>query len=64
MLWPEAAARLARTGYAVREGVGRGQVILFAWSPYFRAYWKGSGRLLANAIVYGPSLGASQPHVW
>jgi len=64
LLWPEARERLATTAYATTERLDAGQVIFFAWSPYFRAYWKGSGRLLANAIVYGPSLGASQPHVW
>ncbi len=64
LLWPEAVERLALTAYVTVERLGAGQVILFASSPSFRAYFKGTARLLANAVVYGPSLGASQPHVW
>ncbi len=63
LLWPEAAQRLANAAYLIREAVGDGQVILFAAPPYFRGATWGTARLLANAIVYGPGLGASQPIV-
>jgi len=64
LLWPEARERLATTAYAAVEKLGAGQVILFAFSPCFRGYLKGTERLLANAVVYGPSLGAKPPLVW
>lgn len=59
LLWPEAADRITHTAYLTREGVGRGQVILFASSPTFRAATLGTTRLLTNAIVLGPGMGAS-----
>lgn len=59
LLWPEAAARLANSAAVTREGVGRGQVILFPSSPNFRAATLGSRRVLLNAIVYGPGCGTS-----
>jgi len=61
LLWPEATHRLANAAYLTRESVGAGQVILFADSPNFRASTLGSARLLMNALVYGPGLGARQP---
>ncbi len=64
LLWPEAAARLARTAYVTREGVGRGQVILFLSEPEFRGWTLGTRRLLVNAVLYGPGLGTSWPAPW
>jgi hypothetical protein len=64
LLWPEARERLAATAYVTVEPMGDGQVILFASSPSFRGFFKGTARLLANAIIFGPSLGAKQPLVW
>ncbi len=64
LLWPEARERLADSAYCTVERSGSGQVILFAASPIFRDWFKGCGRLLANAIVYGPGAGASQPSAW
>lgn len=60
LLWPEAADRLAHSAYATQEGVGKGQVILFHGSPTFRAATRGSTRLMMNAIVCGPGMGASR----
>jgi len=60
LLWPEAADRLAHTAYMTRERVGAGQVILFASSPTFRAAALGTTRILANALVCGPGMGAEQ----
>jgi hypothetical protein len=59
LLWPEAAQRLANSAVVTREGLGRGQVILFAGTPNFRASTRGHARLLANAIIYGPGFGAA-----
>jgi len=59
LLWPEAGQRLANSAAVTRESLGRGQVILFAGSPTFRAATRGTARLLANAIVYGPGLGTA-----
>jgi len=64
LLWPEAAGRLARTAYLAREQVGRGQVILFVDDPNFRAWTLGTRRLLLNAILYGPGLGAEWSSPW
>ena len=61
LLWPEAAQRLASASYLTREGVGRGQVILFAAPPSQRAGTEGTIRLLSNALVLGPGLGAEAP---
>jgi hypothetical protein len=64
LLWPEAAGRLAKTAYATREGVGRGQVILFLDDPDFRSWMLGTRRLLLNAILYGPGLGTRWSSPW
>ena len=61
LVWPEARQRLARSAWATTESVGSGQVILFADVPGFRGYHALSARLFGNAVVYGASLGASQP---
>jgi hypothetical protein len=64
LLWPEAAGVLARTAYLTREPVGRGQVVLFADEPNFRAWTLGTRRLLLNAILYGPGLGTQWSTPW
>ncbi len=64
LVWPEARKRLAQTAYATVERVGHGQIILFAHDPFIRGYFEGSGRLLLNAMILGPGLGASQPIPW
>jgi len=58
LLWPEGRERWANTAYITRESMGKGQVILFAGEPIFRGYCHGTERLLINAILYGPGLGA------
>ena len=63
LLWPEAAQRLANAAYLTREAKGNGQVILFADTPAFRGSTLGTNRLLLNALVYGPALGADHPIV-
>ncbi|HKQ60830.1 MAG TPA: M14 family zinc carboxypeptidase [Candidatus Polarisedimenticolaceae bacterium] len=64
LLWPEAAGRLARTAYATREGVGRGQVILFLNEPEFRGWTLATRRLLTNAVLLGPGVGTSWSAPW
>jgi hypothetical protein len=60
LLWPEARERIASSAWVTRESVGRGQVILFAHAPAFRAAQLGAIRVLENALVLGPGMGASQ----
>jgi hypothetical protein len=64
LLWPEARERWANTAYCTRESMGKGQVILFADEPFFRAYFHGTRRLLENAILLGPGIGTSFPAPW
>lgn len=64
LLWPEAAGRISRTAYLTREGVGRGQVILFSDDPNFRGYSRGTARLFLNAVLLGPGLGTERTVPW
>ncbi len=64
LVWPEAQIRLADSAWLARHRLGYGQVILFAHSPVFRGSWNGTARLLGNAAILGPGLGASQPSKW
>ena len=64
LLWPEARLRLANTSYCTRERAGQGQIIMFAHEPNFRAYFRGSERLLSNAVLYGPGMGAYWTPKW
>jgi hypothetical protein len=54
-MWPEAQEALARTPYLWLEPKGRGQVILFADDPNFRATQLSTLRLFFNAVVLAPS---------
>lgn len=56
LLWPEARARIADSAWLTVEDLGRGQVISFAASPVFRGSWRGTARLLGNAVVLGPGM--------
>jgi len=60
LLWPEARDRIANSAWVTRESVGRGQVILFAHAPAFRAAQLGAMRVLENALILGPGLGTNQ----
>lgn len=58
LLWPEARERIANAAWVTREPVGAGQVILFAHPSAFRAAQIGAMRILENALILGPGLGA------
>ncbi len=64
LVWPEARRRLADGAYMTRQGMGRGQLILFAVDPVFRGYAHGTSRLFLNAVILGPGVGASTPAPW
>ncbi len=55
LVWPEAAAYIARTAWLIRESAGRGQTILFCTDPVFRGYSLGTERLLLNSVLLGPA---------
>jgi hypothetical protein len=54
-MWPEARKALAKSLYLWLEPAGRGQVILFADDPVFRAAQLSTVRMLFNAICLGPA---------
>lgn len=54
-MWPEARKALARTLFAWVEPAGRGQMILFAEDPNFRASQLSTLRMFFNAVVLGPT---------
>jgi len=64
LLWPEARSRWTNTAYVTVEKIGKGQVILFAGDPFFRAYFHGSGRLLINCLLLAPGMGTYQSVPW
>jgi hypothetical protein len=64
LLWPEAAGRLAKTAYCAREGLGRGQVILFLDEPAYRGWALGTSRLFLHAVLYGPGMGTQWSAPW
>lgn len=53
---PDSKETIAGHAALVVENSGRGQVILFADNPNFRAFWMGTQRLTVNAVVFGPFL--------
>lgn len=53
--WEESIERMPGTVFAYEERVGGGRVIAFAEDINFRAYFRGTNRLLLNAVVVGPS---------
>jgi hypothetical protein len=51
--WPNTERLIARTTWAAVEPQGRGHVVVFAEDPLFRAFWRGTGRLVTNAMLFG-----------
>lgn len=64
LMWEEARARWGETVYAARDGVGSGQVIVFASIPNFRGYYHGAERMLLNALFIGPGMGSATRVEW
>jgi hypothetical protein len=53
--WPDNTERLLKgTAWAVVENQGDGRVVLFLGDPLFRGFWRGTARLVTNAILMGP----------
>jgi len=54
--WPDNTDRLLKgTVWAVVETQGSGGVVLFAEDPLYRAFWRGTARLVSNAMLIGPN---------
>jgi hypothetical protein len=54
--WPDNTTRLLKgTAWAVVENQGDGRVVLFLGDPLFRGFWRGTARLVTNAILIGPN---------
>jgi hypothetical protein len=54
-MWPEVQQAMARTLFAWVEPAGRGNVVLFAEDPNFRATQLSTLRMFFNAVFLGPS---------
>jgi hypothetical protein len=50
---PSNLTKLAGSASIVVTGTGRGKVICMADDPTFRAFWKGTTKLFANALFFG-----------
>lgn len=64
LVWPEGRVRLHRASAATVNRFGRGQVVCFAYDPVFRGMTEGTSRLFENAIMFGPTMGASPALPW
>lgn len=54
--WPGNTERLLKgTTWAAVENQGSGRVVLFLGDPLFRGFWRGTARLVTNAILIGPN---------
>jgi hypothetical protein len=53
--WPDNTEKYLRNSvWATVENQGSGRVILFAENPVYRGFWRGTAKLLTNAILLGP----------
>ncbi len=59
-LFPASPTLLADKGYLMVQEHGRGRVIAFAEDPVIRAMPRSSLLLFANAVFFGPALGAER----
>jgi hypothetical protein len=51
--WPNTERLLKGTVWAAAESQGSGHVVLLADDPLFRAFWRGTARLVTNAMLFG-----------
>jgi hypothetical protein len=51
--WPNTERLLKRTVWAAAERHGAGHAVLLADDPLFRAFWRGTARLVTNAMLFG-----------
>jgi Zinc carboxypeptidase len=52
-VWPNTQRRLKGSVWAAVERQGRGHVVILADDPLFRAFWRGTARLVTNAMLFG-----------
>ena len=53
--WPDNTEKYLRNAvWATVENSGSGRVIVFADNPVYRGFWRGTAKLLTNAILLGP----------
>ena len=52
-VWPNTQRRLKGSVWAAVERQGSGHVVILADDPLFRAFWRGTGRLVTNAMLFG-----------
>ena len=52
--WPDNTEKLLRGSvWAAVERVGSGKVVVFAENPLFRGFWRGTAKLVTNAVLFG-----------
>jgi hypothetical protein len=51
--WPNTQRLLEGTVWAAVESHGSGHAVLLADDPLFRGFWRGTARLVTNAILFG-----------
>ncbi|WP_158772001.1 M14 metallopeptidase family protein [Paraglaciecola sp. L1A13] len=57
----ELQALVSKSASIVANSVGKGKVIAFVDDPNFRGYWRGTRRLLSNAIFMSNLIATDQP---
>ena len=57
----ELQALVSKSASIVAHSVGKGKVIAFVDDPNFRGYWRGTRRLLSNAIFMSNLIATDQP---
>jgi hypothetical protein len=56
-VWPDNSQKLlGGTAALIDVPLGDGHVVLFGFEPGFRGFWPSSARLLANAVLYAPTM--------
>jgi len=54
--WPRNTEKLLQNStWAAVESAGSGHVVLFAGNPVYRGFWRGTAKLLTNAVLFAPT---------